>query len=186
MVSEGERRRTMIDTLKKVIHGRYHMRKKTNMVILDNDTKPIKLFTGRNEAIGFRLDNADHPPFAFFGNNPPKSLTKMCDAIVILATRKELYCTLVEQKTGNSEGYETQLANGKLFCQWLVSLCQEHGYWNHSNISYYGLLVWEPLPIPMKGTTVPLSVKSSPHRLFDKFFDLQHQTEIHVDELITS
>ena len=110
----------------------------------------------------------------------------MCDGIVIYVDGNDLYCILIEQKTGVRGDFNKQLTNGKLFCQWLVALCQQHKYTTIEQIAYFGVLVWEPPPIPPKGTTTHVQPKAVSHQLFDKFFDIRHEGYVDVDELITS
>ena len=96
-----------------------------------------------------------------------------------------LYIVLIEQKTGYSAQYDKQLANGKIFCEWLVSLCNSYGYVQTQNIAYYGALIWEPRPIPLRGGTTHSNAANA-HPLFDKFFDIQNQTSIDVMQMIAS
>lgn len=175
----------MIDAVKKAIHGRYGMTRKRFGFVLDQDTKNITIYINPKESFGFCLDNEDNPPFHFFRASPPKHLSKMCDAIVIFERGQALYFTLIEQKTGDPAEYDKQLANGKFFCEWLVALCQEHDYCASKTISYLGVLVWEPRPIPLKGTTTHPLPEACPHRLFDKVFDIQNQTTIDIEQLVS-
>lgn len=176
----------MIDVVRNAIHGHYQMKEKRNALLLDNDTKTIRVHTNSKNSFGFCLDDAKRPPFQFFKPSPPEHLKKMCDAIIIFEGGQTLYFTLIEQKTGDPAEYDRQLANGKFFCEWLVSLCREHGYCLHTNISYFGVLVWEPRLMPLKGSTTHSLPEACPHRLFDKFFDLQNQTDIDIDQLVSS
>lgn len=173
----------VIENVKKTIHGRYRIKKKGGSLILDKD---IKVRSKSSELFGFSLDSTEHPPFSFLRSSPPRHIAKMCDAIVLLEHEARLYLTIIEQKTGDEADYERQLANGKFFCEWLMALFREHGYLGNSTISYYGVLIWEPRTVPLKGTTVHQTPVPSAHRLFDKLFNIQNESEIDVESLVLS
>ena len=173
----------MIHTVNNAIRGHYGIQRKGGALLLD---KNIKVHINAKQSFGFSLDNPGHPPFPFFKDNPPKHLAKMCDAIIMFEHDDVLYFTLIEQKTGDAANYDKQLANGKFFCEWLVSLCKEHGYNLYGTVSYFGVLVWEPRPIPLKGGTTHALPIAYHHRLFDKFFDIQNETDIDVNQLVSS
>lgn len=173
----------MINTVKEAIHGRYRLSRKKDAYILPND---IRVYPSNQYSYGFSLDHPTVAPFAFWSGSPPKDLAKMCDAIVVYSDGNDLICTLIEQKTGNPGECEKQLVNGKLFCQWLVSLCQQHNYTPKGQATYFGVLLWEPKPIPQKGTTTHQKPNAKRHDLFDKFFDIQNDTYVDVGELISS
>lgn len=170
----------IIDVVKKAIHGRYGIVKRRDAMLLHNG---VRVHTDGNKAFGFSLDNQQHPPFSFFKDSPPKHFAKMCDAIIVFENGLELYFALIEQKTGDSADYVKQLANGKFFCEWLVSLCNEHGYKYSGTVIYLGVLIWEPRPIPLKGSTTHTIPQAETHRLFNKFFDIQNETDIHIGQL---
>ena len=172
-----------IDAIRRAIHGRYGIQKKGPTFVL---AKGIRVHVNGKSSFGFSLDSEEHPPFSFLRDSPPKHLAKMCDAIIVFESSGGLYFAVIEQKTGDPADYDKQLANGKFFCEWLMSLCREHGYTHNETITYLGVLVWEPRPIPLKGSTTHRNFQASHHRLFDKFFDLQNETDIDVDLLASS
>ena len=173
----------MIDVVESTIRGNYRIPKSGSTFVLAND---VRVRTNNSKVFGFSLDNVALRPFAFFKDSPPQHLAKMCDAIIIFESGQDLYFALIEQKTGHQSDYEKQLANGKFFCEWLVSLCKEHGYCDYQTIKYLAALVWEPRDIPLKGGTTHALPEAYPHRLFDKFFDIQNETDIYIDQLASS
>ena len=173
----------MIDAAKKAIHQRYRLTNKQGAFILADN---IKVYPDGQSSCGFSLDNGTFPPFEFFALRPPKNLAKMCDAIVLYDDGNDFYCTLIEQKTSNRGHFEKQLVNGKLFCEWLVSLCEEHNYKPPGRVQYFGVLIWQPPPIPPKGTTTHQTPQAKQHRFFDKFFDIRTDPHVDVNELIQS
>ena len=170
----------LIDAVRKAIHGRYTIKRKGTALLL---AKGTKVHTDGDKSFGFSLDSAYHPPFPFFRDNPPKHLTKMCDAIIMFERQGTSYCAVIEQKTGDLADYEKQLANGKFFCEWLVALCKEHGYIQQEPVKFYGVLIWEPRLTPLKGSTAHDIPQATDHRLFDKFFDIQNESDVHIGQL---
>lgn len=79
----------------------------------------------------------------------------MCDIILFCSHNNEIYLFLIEIKTGRDEGYETQVMNGKLFCDWLIALCIQHKSLN-PNAIVVPLLIWKPSEkSPPKGPIWP-------------------------------
>ena len=173
----------MIDATKKAIHQRYRLpTTQGGFNLADN----IKVYPDDQSSCGFRLDNQCSPPLAFFSSNPPRNLAKMCDAIILYEDGNGTYCILIEQKTSNQSQFKKQLANGKLFCEWLIALCKEHNYTPREPVQYFGVLVWKPPPIPPKGTTTHQPPQAKKDKVFDKFFDVRNDSYVDVAELILS
>ena len=171
----------MIDTIGRTIRGNYRLPgKKCYWLLKDN----VKLHPSEKLSLGFSLDNEERSPFAFFKDNPPLHMAKMCDAIIALSLRQKLYLFIVEQKTSSSGEYEKQLANGRCFCDWLFSLYKEHEYCTDDPI-YIGLLIWQPRTSPTKGET---SHKSEPtsgtHHSFEYFFEEKNNQNIYLQKFI--
>ena len=178
----GGGNRLLTDRLKETIAPRYHLPRENRDWLLD---KGIRLRTPHRNAIGFSLDNAEEPPLAFFSGSPPPDLAKMCDAILALDDKEVLYLFIVEQKTADAGDYAKQLANGRLFCEWLISLYRQHGYCSRQQrIEFIGLLVWEPRPTPRKGGTAHQPYESARSPLFARFFNLRNESLIHLRDLI--
>ena len=175
----------MIDAVQKAIRGRYTNNDQIKMRrgdwFIDND---IFVHTSEYRSFGFSLDNEANRPFAFLRDSPPKHIAKMCDAIIIFADDDNLYVTLIEKKTGDLGEYDKQLANGKFFCEWLVSLCKEHGYYDYKSIEYFGLLVWAPDGGPFRNETAYQPPEAQSSVLFDKFFDLANVDRIYLEDLV--
>ena len=175
----------MIDIVKRAIHGRYtnnnQIKMRRDNWLIDNG---IFIYTNGYSSFGFSLDNEANRPFAFLRNSPPKHIAKMCDAIIIFADGDTLYIALIEQKTGDPGEHNKQLANGKFFCEWLVSLCKEHDYYDYKNIEYFGLLVWVPTNVPFRNETAYQPPEAQSSELFDKFFDLANVDQIRLKDLV--
>lgn len=133
-----------IDTIKKVIHSRYHLnRNKNNDWILEESSQKIKIETPNEYSIAFSLDHKNHKPFAFFSDTPPADFAKICDAILFCFHKNKAYLFLIEVKTKNEGDYEKQLINGKLFCDWLITLYAQYKSTNPEMI-VFSLLIWKP------------------------------------------
>ena len=172
----------MISTIQKAIGGGYKFQKRRKGYY--QLQKEIRFYIRDLASVGFSLDNEEQPPFQFLSSSPPKHLAKMCDGIIFSDKDGDLYVAIIEQKTGDSAEYEKQLTNGKLFCEWLISLCRQHGYFTQKSVSYFGLLLWEPRNSPPKGTTTHHKLQANVHPLFSKFFDLQNERRIEMQHLI--
>lgn len=149
--------------------------------------KDIKVRAPHQHSYGFSLDQPGKRPMAFLSGNPPADIAKMCDAIIALFHQEALYFFVIEQKTMNRDDYFKQLVNGKLFCDWLVSLYDCHGYLREHGvrtIEFIALLVWEPRPVPRKGGTSHKSYQPEQRPPFPKFFDLPNETRIPLKDLI--
>lgn len=171
-----------IDTIKKVIHGGYHLDKdKNNNWILEESCQKIKINTPNEHSMAFSLDKKNHKPFAFFSDTPPADFTKICDAILFCFHGNKTYLFLIEVKTGNEGDYEKQLINGKLFCDWLTTLYAHHKSTNPELI-VVPLLIWKPRHSIRKGTTTHRS--SSDGIKEKKIHQLNGFEVIHCDTLL--
>lgn len=100
----------MIDIIEKTIAPKYRLSRKNRDWLLNNR---VKLRAPNRHSFAFSLDNQSEIPFAFFNDSPPEHIAKMCDAIVAMNFKNELYLFIIEQKTKRSKQYEKQLANGR-------------------------------------------------------------------------
>ena len=143
-----------IDTIKRAIAGRYHLRGGERKWILEEGEPPTEIHVpNKAAAIAFSLDRPDPKPFAFFSCSPPRDFAKMCDAILFCFHENKTYLFLTEVKTGNEGDCDKQLVNGKLFCDWLIALCSQHKSLN-PHVIVVPLLVWKPRHNSVhKGTT---------------------------------
>ena len=140
----------LINTIANTIHGRYRLQYRGRGWSLADG---VRIYASTEDTFGFSLDNLQNPPFAFLSNAPPEHIAKMCDAIIQL-NDDALYFFVIEQKTGYEGDYDKQLANGKFFCEWLVSLLAYHEYLSDIRVEYIGLLVWKPRqPATRRGTS---------------------------------
>ncbi len=182
----------MINIIKDTINSAYHLNREGRAWLLDDG---VKLRAPHQHCLGFSLDNKEKPPLACFNAPAPKHITKMCDAIVAIWHKQTLCLLIIEQKTKHKGNYKKQLANGKLFCDWLVALYKEHGYWSGKPV-FIGMLIWQPRNSPRKGATAhrggrgkaPLTT-SPPfdyfiERGFDDFIELKNETRIALNTLL--
>ncbi len=172
------------DLLEETIDPRHHLSRQGRDWQLAKD---IRVRAPHQRSFGFSLDRPGTRPMAFLIGNPPADIAKMCDAIIALFHREVLYFFVIEQKTMNRDDYFKQLVNGKLFCDWLVSLYNYHGYLREHRvrtIEFIALLVWEPRQSPRKGGTSPRSYQPEQRLPFLKFFDLPNETLIPLKDLI--
>ncbi len=172
----------VIDTLKRVIDSQYYLPRQQRDWCLPNN---VRLRAPNSNTIAFSLDNQNNPPFAFMGNSPPEHIAKMCDAMIAFIHKNQVYMFVIEQKTSNKGDYKRQIANGKLFCDWLISLCCYHGYIPNVSIKYVALLVWEPRPTPPKGMTTHKQPKQAlSHPLFQRVVDERNNPLVQLQNLI--
>ena len=171
----------VIDTLKRVIDSQYHLPRQQRDWCLANN---VRIRAPNRNAIGFSLDNESSRPFGFLGNSPPEHIAKMCDAIIAVIHKKQAYLFVIEQKTSNKGDYKRQIANGKLFCDWLISLCRYHGYIPNESVKYIALLVWQPRTTPPKGMTTHRQPKQAPsHPLFERVVDERNNPLVQLQRL---
>ncbi len=171
----------MIEKIGKTIRGNYRLSRKNYCWLLNDD---VKLCAPNVNSLGFSLDNKRRPPFAFFKDDPPAYMAKMCDAVIALSIEQKLYLFIVEQKTSDPCGYEKQLSNGRCFCDWLFSLYKEHGYCSDDPI-YIGLLIWQPRTSPSRGGTSHKN-KLAPitHHRFEYCFEEKNKQNIDLREFV--
>ncbi len=171
----------MVETIKKTISECYYLQREDRNWFLENN---VRLRVPNKNSLGFSLDNKQKPPFAFFNDKPPLHVAKMCDAILALSSREKFYLFIIEQKTSNLDQYEKQLANGKYFCDWLFSLYKEHGHYLADPV-YIRLLIWQPRPLPRKGTTSHHSKdKPKKYSQSDYFLEERNNQDIYLQEII--
>lgn len=178
----------MIEPIRETIHQRYHLCPNEQGEWELNGG--VRLRTSAQDSFGFSLDvnelDTDTKPFAAFSDSPPYGIAKMCDAILVLCDRSKLSIFIVEQKGAKTRNYEDQLANGKFFCEWLISLCSYHNYIGDKSIEHIGLLVWGKRKSPRKGSTTHQDPTDLDHPLFEKSFDCNNMFEIRLDDLISN
>ena len=180
-----------ICTIKRSIHGKYHLRNATkNSWVVQESHRTIKIRSPNEDSIAFSLDRSDPEPFAFFSASPPDDFARMCDIILFCSHNNEIYLFLIEIKTGRDEGYETQVMNGKLFCDWLIALCIQHKSLN-PNAIVVPLLIWKPSEkLLHKGPTThdrnSDNIKEKSTELFGRrVFEVQHMDTVPIIEVIS-
>ena len=132
-----------IKAIKKTIDSRYLLKRKNRDWLLDESDKRIGIRVPDRNSIAFSLDNENERPLAFFSGNPPEGMAKICDAFLFCVYEGKGYLFIIEVKSAYREESEKQLINGKIFCDWLLALCQEHGHLS-TEFSVASLLLWEP------------------------------------------
>ena len=177
----------MIETIKDTIDSRYHL-KRTGRSWMIGESLEIKLTAPNRYSFGFSLDHQHHPPLAFFSGEPPTHLAKMCDAIITLKRNNELYLFCIEVKTAHKNSYEKQLANGRIFCDWLIALYKRHDHWKIGSVYILGVLIWQPREKAVrKGTTSHRhngSIQEVNSRDFDSAFHIANRAPIHLCDLL--
>jgi len=136
-------------------------------------------------SFAFSLDCPDPKPLAFFSGSPPKGMARMCDAIMVCAYRQRCYLFLIELKTGDEGNYAKQLRNGKIFCDWLLRLYEEHGY-HYTPPIFVGLLISFPRgSSKRKGRTAHDSTRNWKREkdVFDYRFDIENRASVPIVEL---
>ncbi len=115
----------------------------------------MRLRSPSRRSFGFSLDNSRFPALAFFSPQPPEGLAKVCDGMVAVLHERKLYLFAIELKSGDKDDARKQLVNGRLFWQWLMELCKQHGYlYRVTDVCHVSLLMWYPRErSPRKGTT---------------------------------
>ena len=172
----------VIDTLKNVIDSQYYLPREQRDWCLANN---VRIRAPNRNTIAFSLDNEKNPPFAFMSTSPPEHIAKMCDAMIAIIHKKQAYLFVIEQKTSDKGDYKRQIANGKLFFDWLISLCCYHGYIPNESIKYIALLVWEPRPTPPRGMTTHRQPKQAPsHPLFHRVVAERNNPLVQLQSLI--
>lgn len=186
-----------IETLRQTILDKYCLRKSGSNWVLEEPRRKgktkqqVTLHAVGCDSFGFSVDPSRYPrpPFALFSGAPSRNITLMCDAFVAVCRRDELFWFVIEmQTTAKTKKYEKQLANGKIFCDWLAALLKEHGYLANEP-RYFGLLVLPPRKMPNKGATshqhaklAPLIAKS-PKQPFD-IYEAKNRPDIDLMEFI--
>ena len=171
----------MINTISNTIHGRYRLQYRNEGWSLDAGAR---IYASNENTFGFSLDNPQNPPFAFLSNTPPEHIAKMCDAVIVLLNDDALYFFVIEQKTGYEEDYKRQLANGKFFCEWLVSLFAYHEYLRDIRVEYIGVLVWKPRQPPRRGGTSHQIIRPEANSLFSMCYSVENKPNFSLQELI--
>lgn len=172
---------SMIDTLQQSIDERYYLPRSGREWRLSDG---VRLQDTSRQSFGFSLDNQENPPLAFFSASPPARIAKMCDAIVALLHQDTLYFFIIEQKTSYRGDYLEQLANGKFFCQWLVTLYNYYDYCDADSVQYIGMLIWKPGPLPRKGGVFHRKPEAANSPLFDRYHEVRNNPVVMLDTYI--
>ena len=181
-----------IDTIQRAVRGQYHLQKCKRKWIFKEDTgvprKTVHIHVSIEDSIAFSLDR-EPKPFAFFSDQAPPGFAKMCDAILFYFCENKTYLFVIEVKTGNKGDCENQLINGKLFCDWLISLYIQHKSSNPC-VSVVPLLIWEPRQnSDRKGTTTHHGngdgiQEKSFGRFDERGFEIRNRNTVPISDLI--
>ena len=144
----------IINELKRTIDRKLYLRRDNRDWLIPANTD-IRIRSPHRHSMGFSLDAPKQKPLAFFSDQPPPHLAKICDALIAVVHQNRLYLFAIEAKSGNRDDYRKQLANGRHFWHWLIALCKEHEYLPlQSEPLYIAVLIWEPREKQVrKGTT---------------------------------
>ena len=177
-----------IEILGKTIDENIHLqRDKRDWLISENIN--IRVRSPHHHSMGFSLDAPKQKPLAFFSDQPPPHLAKTCDALIAVFHKEKLYLFAIEAKSANKGDYRKQLANGRHFWRWLITLCKEHEYLPlQSEPLYIAVLIWEPREKQVrKGTTAHRSNSGINIDAQDGFivqFKIQNRSLIRLHDLI--
>ncbi len=132
----------LAELFQQTINKNWHLKKKDRIWSLKGVPR-ITMQAPSRHSLGFSLDSDSSPLSNIFEASPPLDIAKICDAIIVLSYKNKDYIFVIEQKTKNKEKYKKQLSNGKYFCDWLLALLKEHGYYDRK-VTFIGLLCWSP------------------------------------------
>ena len=108
----------------------------------------------------------------------------MCDAIAVVCHGGRLYVRIVEQKTEHKDEHWRQIANGRLFAQWLLDIYSAQGY-EVGEYTVFGVLAWQPRRSPNKGTSTYVDLKGQRDvNDFDWYFEFRNERRIYVPDII--
>ena len=137
----------IIAILEQTIDGKLKLKRDNRDWLITDTNTNIQARSPHRHSMGFSLDvpGSKQKPLAFFSSSPSQGLEKMCDALIAVVDQSKLYLFAIEIKSGNTEDYRKQLANGRHFWRWLIALCKEHGYLPLQSASLYiAVLIWKP------------------------------------------
>ena len=137
----------IIAILKKTIDKKLHLQQNQQGWLIHDKNINIQVRVPHRHSMGFSLDVPDskQKPLAFFSISPPRYLAKMCDALIAFVDKHKLYLFAIEIKSANKGNYRKQIANGRYFWCWLITLCKEHGYLPlKPEPLYIAVLIWKP------------------------------------------
>lgn len=179
----------VIDTLTSAIRERYHLSRVERHWLLQGSRGPVRLRSPSRRSFGFSLDDSRSPALAFFSPNPPEGLAKVCDGMLAVLHERKLYLFAIELKSGDRGDARKQLVNGRLFWQWLLELCEQHGYLSRAaDVRHISLLMWRPRErSPRKGTTTHSGENDWKSRTLDGFnacFEVKNRDGIALMDLL--
>ena len=186
-----------IKTIGQLIRPVYHLERDGKKWMVKESHSSIGIrFPNNVYSIGFSLDHSDSKcdskcdskPFAFFSDHPPRDFAKMCDAFIFCFHENNIYLFIIEVKTGHKGDYQKQLINGKLFCDWLISLCKHHKF-PDSSVTLVPLLIWQPRHnSPHEGMTTHCG-EGITKEVFEQFsgngFEISNRDSVAIIELIS-
>jgi len=190
----------LVDLMRRTIDEEYVLKRQGKSWIFQEirqDTQEVvyeqKIRSPDRNSFAFSLDCPDPKPLAFFSSSPPLGVACMCDAIMVCSYKQRSYLFLIEVKTGNRGNYRDQLRNGRIFCDWLLRLYEEHDH-PYVRPTFIALLIWSPREdVPERLSTVSNSEDDSgipgitrmevEKRDFDYGFDIKNRASVPIVEL---
>ena len=181
----------IIKILEQTIDRKLKLKRDNRDWLIPDTNTNIQARSPHRHSMGFSLDvpGSKQKSLAFFSSSPPQGLEKMCDALIAVVDQSKLYLFAIEIKSGNTEDYRKQLANGRHFWRWLIALCKEHGYLPlQSAPLYIAVLIWKPRKKQVrKGATAHRGnsgIKVTTQENFAARFEIRNRNLIILHELI--
>ncbi len=174
----------LAELFQQTIHKTLQLNKKGRDWSL-NEKPQITMKAPSQHSLGFSLDCNPGPFASLFNARPPLGIAKMCDAIIVLSYKNKDYIFVIEQKTKCRNDYKKQLANGKYFCDWLLTLLKEYGHYD-GEVIFIFLLCWQPREnFPPKGTSHHRKRAASKNLVLGHlFFEVKNETDINLSSFI--
>ena len=183
----------IIAILEKTIDKTLHLQQNQQDWLIPDKNINIRVRSPHRHSMGFSLDvpGSKRKPLAFFSSRPPRYLAKICDALITVVDQSKLYLFAIEIKSERKNNCNKQLANGRHFWGWLITLCKEHSYLPlQSEPLYIAVLIWKPRKKQVrKGATAHRGnsgIKIFTQKNFTAGFEIQNHNLIVLHELIQS
>ena len=183
----------IIKILEQTIDRKLKLKRDNRDWLISDINTNIQARSPHQHSIGFSLDvpGSQQKPLAFFSSRPPQGLAKMCDALIAVVDQSKLYLFAIEIKSGNKDDYRKQLANGRHFWRWLITLCKEHGYLLlKPEPLYIAVLIWKLRKKQVrKGATAHTKnhgIESATQEGFTARFEIRNRSSFRLYDLIQS
>lgn len=147
---------TLSTLLEKILHKSVRLDRTDKLWSVQGSQKDVYFRVTDKRSFGFCLDENNRiksrdtsdgkqvdlsgSPLSFFADSPPSDIAKMCDGILAFTYRGQDYVFCIELKGNCTESYRKQMNNAILFCDWLIALLKQYGYYE-KRPCFVGILV---------------------------------------------